>query len=54
MTIPNMPPRIKTLLKDTLILAGVLAILTRLALGKIAATILIMMPMVFLLFGRAP
>jgi hypothetical protein len=41
-------------IRDALILIGVLAILTMLALGQIAATVLIMVPMVFLLFGKRP
>jgi hypothetical protein len=39
------------LIKDALVLLGVLAILTLLARGQIAATVLIMMPMVFLVCG---
>ncbi len=34
--------------------AGVLAILTLLAHGHVAATILVMVPLVFLAFGRRP
>lgn len=44
------PPR--RLLRDALILLGVLAILSLLAAGQIAATVLIMVPMVFLIFGE--
>jgi hypothetical protein len=59
MTIPNMRPHIENLLKETLILAGVMAILAfscppLRARGRIAATRPIMMPAVILLFGRAP
>jgi len=44
------PPK-RTLINDALVLVGVIAILTLLAHGQIAATVLIMMPMVFLMFG---
>jgi hypothetical protein len=54
MTIPNMSPHTRNFIRDALTLIGVLAILTLLAGGHIAATFLITMPMVFLLFGRAP
>ena len=47
-------PRTRTFVKDALILCGVLAILTLLAHGQIAATVLIMLPMVFLVFGMRP
>lgn len=47
-----MKARTQTLIKEILILAGILAILTLLAHGQIAATVLIMMPMVFLIFGN--
>ena len=47
-----MTPLTKTILRDALILCGVLAILTLLALGQIAASVLIMVPMVFLFFGK--
>jgi hypothetical protein len=44
----------RSLLRDAAILVGVLTMLTMLALGQIAATVLIMVPMVFLFFGRRP
>jgi hypothetical protein len=44
--------RTKSLLRDGLILLGVLAMLTLLAIGQIAAVVLIMVPMVFLFFGK--
>jgi len=47
-----MTPKATSLLRDALIFIGVLAILTLLAAGQIAATVLIMVPMVFLLFGK--
>lgn len=47
-----MSPRIGRLIRDGLILLGVLAILTLLAHGQVAATVLILLPMVFLIFGR--
>jgi hypothetical protein len=47
-----MKPRTRSYLRDMLILTGVLAILTLLALGQIAATVLIMVPLVFLFFGK--
>ena len=37
-----------------MILVGVLTMLTMLALGQVAATVLIMVPLVFLFFGRHP
>jgi hypothetical protein len=49
-----MTPKTRSRLRDVLILVGVLAILTLLAVGQIAATVLIMVPMVFLLFGKRP
>jgi hypothetical protein len=47
-----MSPRARRLIRDGLTVIGVLAILTLLAHGQIAATVLIMLPMVFLIFGR--
>lgn len=44
----------RTVIRDLLIVAAVLAILTLLAHGQLAATVLIMMPLVFLIFGRRP
>lgn len=49
---PTMSPRIRRLIRDGLIAIGVLAILTLLAHGQVAATVLILLPMVFLIFGR--
>lgn len=49
-----MGPKQRTLIRDALIVAGVLAILTLLAHGQVAATILVMVPLVFLVFGRRP
>ncbi|MEA3277811.1 MAG: hypothetical protein U9Q81_21525 [Pseudomonadota bacterium] len=46
-----MKPHTKKLLSDALILIGILLILTLLANGQIAASVLIIMPMVFLIFG---
>lgn len=54
MIIPNMSSRTKNLLRDGLTLVGVLAILTLLAHGQIAATVLIMVPLMFVWFGRSP
>jgi hypothetical protein len=45
-------PRSPSLLRDAVTLLGILAILTLLAMGQIAATVLIMVPMVFLFFGK--
>lgn len=42
----------QTRIKQALILLGILGILTLLANGQLAATILLMVPMVFLIFGR--
>lgn len=47
-----MTPRSRKLVVDTLTLLGILAILALLASGQIAATVLIMVPMVFLVFGK--
>jgi hypothetical protein len=49
-----MKPRTRKLAVDALTLLGILAILTLLAKGQIAATVLIMVPMVFLIFGKRP
>jgi len=49
-----MTPKTRALLRDALILVGVIAMLTLLAIGQVAATILIMVPMVFLIFGKRP
>jgi len=46
--------RAHKLIVDALILVGILAMLTFLARGQIAATVLIMVPMVFLMFGKRP
>ena len=42
------------LIRDALMAACVLAILTLLAHGQVAAPVLIMVPLVFLAFGRRP
>ncbi len=47
-----MKTRTRKLVIDALTLLGVLAMLTLLARGQIAATVLIMVPMVFVLFGK--
>ena len=49
-----MKPRTRKLTHDALAVAGFLTIFTLLARGQIAATVLIVVPMVFLLFGRRP
>jgi sulfur transfer protein SufE len=49
-----MGPKQRALIRDALIVAGVLAILTLLAHGQVAATILVLVPLVFLVFGRRP
>jgi len=49
-----MGPKQRALIRDALIVASVLAILTLLAHGQVAATILVMVPLVFLVFGRRP
>jgi len=49
-----MTPKTRALLRNALIFVGVLAILTLLAIGQIAATVLFMVPMVFLFFGKRP
>jgi hypothetical protein len=46
------PTRSASLFKDGLIALGVIATLFLLAAGQVAATVLIMVPMVFLIFGR--
>lgn len=45
-------PRIKTLLADAAMLVGILAILTLLYHGQVAATVLIMLPLVLIAFGK--
>jgi len=47
-----MSPRLRRLIADALLFVGVLLILTLLAHGQIAAVVLILLPMVFLIFGR--
>jgi len=47
-----MTPRARKRVVDALTLLGILAILALLANGQIAATVLIMGPMVFLVFGK--
>jgi hypothetical protein len=47
-----MGPRSRRLIADGLIILGVLAILSLLAAGQIAATVLVMLPLVFVAFGR--
>lgn len=47
-----MTPRARRLTVDALTLLGILAVLALLAQGQIAATVLIMVPMVFLIFGK--
>lgn len=49
-----MDDKARALIRDALIVACVLAILTLLAHGQVAATILLLMPLVFLAFGRRP
>lgn len=49
-----MGPKSKRLIRDVLLVLGVLATLSLLAHGQIAATVLILLPMVFLAFGRRP
>jgi sulfur transfer protein SufE len=49
-----MGPKPKRILRDALLVLGVLAILSLLAHGQVAATVLIIMPMIFLAFGRRP
>jgi hypothetical protein len=49
-----MKPRVRKLAVDASILLGVLAILTLLAQGQIAATVLVLVPMIFLVFGKRP
>ncbi|MFY9976133.1 MAG: hypothetical protein WAK53_17905 [Chromatiaceae bacterium] len=49
-----MGPKQRSLIRDALMVAGVLAILTLLAHGQIAATVLIMVPLVFVAFGHRP
>lgn len=42
----------QTRIKQIFIVCGILGILTLLAEGQLAATILLMVPLVFLIFGR--
>jgi hypothetical protein len=49
-----MGPKPKRLIREALLVLCVLAILSLLAQGQVAATVLIMVPMVFLAFGRRP
>jgi hypothetical protein len=49
-----MGPKQRALIREALIVVCVLTILTLLARGHIAATVLIMVPLVFLIFGRRP
>ena len=49
-----MGPKPRRLIRDALLVLGVLTILSLLAHGQIAATVLVMVPMVFLAFGRRP
>lgn len=49
-----MEPKSQRLIREALLVLGVLAILSLLAQGQVAATVLVMMPMVFLAFGRRP
>lgn len=51
---PSMGPKSKRLIREALLVLGVLAILSLLAQGQLAATVLVMVPMVFLAFGRRP
>jgi hypothetical protein len=50
----RMTPRTRALLRDALILMGMLVLLSLLAAGHIAATFLFLMPMAFLIFGKRP
>lgn len=45
-------PRLKSLLKDAAMLTGILAVLTLLYFGQVAATVLIMLPLVLIAFGK--
>lgn len=45
-------PRLKSILADAAMLVGILAILTLLYHGQIAATVLIMLPLVLIAFGK--
>jgi hypothetical protein len=47
-----MRSRTKTRIRQALMLCGFLGILTLLAKGQLAATVLLMVPMVFLIFGQ--
>lgn len=49
-----MGPKPKRLIREALLVLGFLAILSLLAHGQVAATVLIMVPMVFVAFGRRP
>jgi hypothetical protein len=49
-----MGPKPIRLIRDALLVLGVLTILSLLAHGQVAATVLILVPMVFLAFGRRP
>ncbi|MGE5155717.1 MAG: hypothetical protein ACM3ST_17110 [Bdellovibrio bacteriovorus] len=49
-----MGPKQIRLIREALLVLGVLAILSLLAQGQVAATVLIIVPMVFLAFGRRP
>jgi hypothetical protein len=47
-----MGPRSRRLITDGCMILGVLAILSLLAAGQIAATVLVTLPLVFVAFGR--
>jgi len=48
----SLDPRLRSLLKDAAILVGILAILTLLYHGQVAASVLIMLPLVLIAFGK--